>query len=103
MFKHLGIADCKLLLGDARPIVIDIRDSQSFELGHIPNARNINNGNIQNFIAEADQEVPVIVCCYHGNASQSAAAYLCEQGFEDVYSLDGGFEGWRQQYEFCSI
>ncbi|NKQ13210.1 thiosulfate sulfurtransferase, partial [Pseudomonas sp. SST3] len=31
-------------------------------------------------------------------SSQSAAAYLINQGFSDVYSLDGGFELWRQTY-----
>jgi len=34
------------------------------------------------------------VVCYHGISSQSAAAYLAEQGFRDTYSLDGGFEAW---------
>jgi len=32
------------------------------------------------------------VVCYHGNSSQSAAAYLVGQGFAEVYSLDGGIE-----------
>lgn len=39
-----------------------------------------------------------MVVCYHGNSSQSAAAYLVSQGFSDVYSLDGGFELWRSTY-----
>ena len=36
--------------------------------------------------------------CYHGNSSQSAAAYLVGQGFSEVYSVDGGFELWRATY-----
>jgi thiosulfate sulfurtransferase len=40
----------------------------------------------------------VVVVCYHGNSSQSAAAYLASQGFSDVYSLDGGFELWQTTY-----
>ena len=43
-------------------------------------------------------EVITIVTCYHGNSSQSAAAYLVSQGFTDVYSLDGGFELWHARY-----
>jgi thiosulfate sulfurtransferase len=50
------------------------------------------------FITQADLDVPLIVACYHGNSSQSAAAYLAEQGFSDVYSLDGGFELWRATF-----
>jgi len=33
-----------------------------------------------------------------GHISQSAAAYLVNQGFSEVYSLDGGFELWRHTY-----
>ena len=48
--------------------------------------------------AAADLDQPLIVTCYHGHSSQSAAAYLVNQGFSDVYSLDGGFELWRHTY-----
>lgn len=44
--------------------------------------------------AEFDQ--PVLVMCYHGISSQGAAQYLVNQGFEEVYSVDGGFEAWHR-------
>ena len=28
--------------------------------------------------------------------------YLLEQGFDDVYSVDGGFEMWRKNFPFVS-
>ena len=46
----------------------------------------------------ANQQAPLIVCCYHGNSSQGAAAYLASIGFAETYSLDGGFDLWRQTY-----
>ncbi|MCV6069119.1 sulfurtransferase, partial [Escherichia coli] len=33
---------------------------------------------------------------YHGISSQGAAQYLVNQGFEQVYSVDGGFEAWQR-------
>jgi thiosulfate sulfurtransferase len=45
-------------------------------------------------------DTPVIVCCYHGISSQQAAQFLIHQGFEEVYSLDGGFEAWRKDQPF---
>jgi len=36
-----------------------------------------------------------VVVCYHGHSSQPAAQYFAAQGFEDVYSMDGGFEVWK--------
>ena len=79
-------------------VVVDIRDPQAYALNHIKGARHLDNHNIADFIRAADLDAPVIVACYHGNSSQSAAAYLISQGFSDVYSLDGGFELWHTTY-----
>lgn len=78
--------------------LVDIRDAQSFALGHIPGAQRLDNHSLPDFIAQADFDQPLIVSCYHGLSSQSAAAYLAHQGFSQVFSLDGGFEGWRAAY-----
>ncbi|WP_300731996.1 thiosulfate sulfurtransferase GlpE [Pseudomonas sp.] len=79
-------------------VVVDIRDPQAYAALHIKGATHLDNHSIADFIAKADLDKPLIVSCYHGNSSQSAAAYLVSQGFSDVYSLDGGFELWRTTY-----
>lgn len=78
--------------------LVDIRDPQTFASNHITGSQHLDNHSLADFIAKADLDQPVIVVCYHGNSSQSAAAYLVSQGFSDVYSLDGGFELWRNTY-----
>ncbi|MBG6288272.1 MULTISPECIES: thiosulfate sulfurtransferase GlpE [Pseudomonas] len=78
--------------------VVDIRDPQSYAMGHISGSRHIDNYSVADFIREADMDAPLVVVCYHGNSSQSAAAYFVQQGFSEVYSLDGGFELWRSVY-----
>lgn len=79
-------------------VVVDIRDPQSFAMGHISGSLHLDNHSLHDFISKADLDAPLIVSCYHGNSSQSAAAYLAHQGFSEVYSLDGGFDGWRASY-----
>ncbi len=76
----------------------DIRDPDSFAQGHIAGATHLTNTNIQDFIEEQDPDQPLVVYCYHGNSSQPAAQFLYEKGFDEVYSMDGGFEAWRQHY-----
>ncbi len=78
--------------------VVDIRDAQRFSARRIGGAYNLSNDNLQDFMASADMEKPLIVCCYHGISSQSAAGFLVHQGFDEVYSLDGGFEAWQQSF-----
>ncbi|WP_420235265.1 thiosulfate sulfurtransferase GlpE [Pseudomonas sp. ABY48] len=79
-------------------IIVDVRDPATFAALHISGSRHLDNLSIADFIRAADLDAPTVVVCYHGNSSQSAAAYLVSQGFSDVYSLDGGFELWRATY-----
>lgn len=99
-FEHISPQETKERLDKNEIKVVDIRDSQSFELGHIPNAYHLSNDSITQFVNENAFDTPVVVVCYHGISSQQAAQYLLHQGFEEVYSMDGGFEVWRNNYEF---
>ncbi|MFN3579864.1 MAG: thiosulfate sulfurtransferase GlpE [Pseudomonas sp.] len=78
--------------------LVDIRDPQSFALGHIDGAVHLDNNSLPAYLQHADRQQALIVCCYHGNSSQSAAAFLAGEGFAQVFSLDGGYDLWRQQY-----
>ncbi len=93
-FSRISAAEASAIMSQRESLLIDIRDEQSFQLGHAENAIHISNTTISEFVNNSDMELPLIVYCYHGNSSQSAAAYLAEQGFSEVYSMDGGFEGW---------
>ncbi|WP_313338215.1 thiosulfate sulfurtransferase GlpE [Stutzerimonas nitrititolerans] len=96
-FKRIGAEQAQKLRSEGG-VIVDIRDAHSFAEGHIPGSTHLDNHSLPDFIAAADLDQPLIVSCYHGHSSQSAAAYLAHQGFSDVYSLDGGFEGWRTQF-----
>ena len=96
-FKRIA-PDLAQQLRESGAQVVDIRDPQSYAMGHISGARHIDNYSVADFIREADMDAPLVVVCYHGNSSQSAAAYFVQQGFSEVYSLDGGFELWRSVY-----
>ena len=95
-FAHITIAETLERMSNTELCIVDIRDPQSFIAGHIPGSLHLTNESLSQFITESDFSQPVVVCCYHGNSSQQAAQYLIHQGFEEVYSLDGGFELWRQ-------
>lgn len=86
------------VLNDKTHVVVDIRDETSFANGRIIDALHLTNESLANFLREADPDVPVVVCCYHGHSSQQAAQFLVSQDFTQVYSLDGGFTQWQLQY-----
>ncbi|MFT7215944.1 MAG: thiosulfate sulfurtransferase [Paraglaciecola sp.] len=101
-FAHISVQQTQEKLENTDARLVDIRDEQSFATGHITGAVHLTNGTLVNFTQETDFDTPVIVCCYHGHSSQQAAQFLIHQGFEQVYSLDGGFEAWRQSMPFTT-
>ncbi|MGF1758064.1 thiosulfate sulfurtransferase GlpE [Photobacterium sagamiensis] len=103
-FEHISVEQAYTLLRQAgsEAVLVDIRDPQSFALAHPEQAFHLTNDTMVEFMDRVDFEQPVIVMCYHGVSSQGAAQYLINQGYETVYSLDGGFEGWRRQALPCT-
>lgn len=97
-FQHISPAQAFELLETGAVQVVDVRDPQSFAQARIPKAFHLTNDSVAEFVLHGEFELPVVVCCYHGISSQSAAAYLAGQGFDTVYSLDGGFTAWQSQY-----
>lgn len=97
-FERIEIEKAQDLIANRNAQVIDVRDPDSYEAGHIENAEHVNDNNIADFMEQPDFNRPLIVCCYHGNMSQGAADYFNEQGFKETYSLDGGYEGWKEHF-----
>ena len=92
MFKHINIQQLCELRATKTVNIADTRDRQSYDAGHINHAVHLDNASLAQFVTDTPFTQPLVVCCYHGNSSQGAAQYLSEQGFSEVYSLDGGFE-----------
>lgn len=95
MSQRISAKDLKEKMDSQSVKILDIRDANSYFSGHISKASLLDNSNVGDMIASTDKDQVIAVCCYHGNSSQGAAQYLTEQGFTEVYSLDGGFEVWK--------
>ena len=96
---QVQIHEAKKKLDERQCMFVDIRDPGSYRSAHVPGALHLHDGNVQEFIKNTDKQTPVVVYCYHGNSSLGAAAYLIDNGFNNVASMSGGFEAWRQTYE----
>ena len=93
--NEIGVQKVKEMGEKGSATIIDIRDTASFQSGHIPGAIHLSDDTIEQFLSNTDKEKPLIVYCYHGISSQGAAAYFFEKGFKEVSSMTGGFENWR--------
>ncbi len=96
MMKRISIDEAAEIINSETTLVVDIRDANSFDSGHIDGATRIDNDNVQAFLDKADKSKPIIICCYHGNSSQATAELFNQFGFARSYSMDGGMSEWIQ-------
>ena len=93
-YKRIDVSNLKKMLAEQPVIIADIRDDASFGAEHIDGSIQLGNHNLPEFIESYEETDSIVVVCYHGHSSQPVAGFLVEQGFSDVYSLDGGYTDW---------
>jgi rhodanese-related sulfurtransferase len=88
-------ASSALKRGDG--LLVDVRDPDEWQEGHIPGAKNFSRGTIELEIEEAapDLSTPIITHCGGGGRSALAAESLQRMGYKNVKSMAGGFKAWK--------
>lgn len=94
MFQRISTLQAHDVIAMKKPALIDIRDAGAFKQGHIPGAILLADTDFMALRKRIPRDRPILVYCYHGNASQEAAQVFSDFGYAEVYSLDGGFEAW---------
>ena len=75
--------------------LIDVREPNEWNLGHLPGAELIPRGVLESAIeSRVPRERRVVLYCASGNRSALAAESLAQMGYANVQSLAGGFRGW---------
>lgn len=96
--NNLSPAQATLKINREEAVVIDVRESNEWATGHIPNARHIALGQLEKRLHEIEKfkERPVIVCCASGIRSANACKQLQKAGFQQVFNLAGGVTAWGE-------
>jgi len=80
------------------PVVVDVREQDEWDEGHIPNAVHIPRGHLESRIERIapDHDAPVVLTCASGIRSAFAAKTLQELGYQNVSSHAPGYTGWKR-------
>ncbi|QQR81460.1 MAG: molybdopterin-synthase adenylyltransferase MoeB [Deltaproteobacteria bacterium] len=78
-------------------VMVDVREADEWEGGIAPGALTIQRGFLELDIEDSitDKNTPVIAYCAGGTRSAFAAKTLQDMGYKTVYSMSGGFNGWK--------
>src|SRR5260370_19822734 len=97
--KKIDVEQAGKMLKHSGTVVVDVRESEEWRQGHIPQALGIPRGFLELRIEEKvpDHKAPVILQCASGTRSLLAARALREMGYENVYNLNGGFNAWKDK------
>ncbi|WP_338451657.1 rhodanese-like domain-containing protein [Niallia oryzisoli] len=74
--------------------LIDVREPNEFDNGHILGARNIPLSQLKMRLKELRPDKPVYLYCQNGTRSARAAQLLYKKGYKDLSHLQGGFKKW---------
>ena len=97
-FMSLEELKARVEAGEPDLVVLDVRERDAYEEGHIPGARHLPRGQLE---LRVNHDLPdptprILAYCELGRISTLAAATLREMGYRRAVALDGGMTAWSE-------
>ena len=100
-YQQITQEEAKEMMDTQEVVILDVREQDEFDAGHIPNAVLLPVGTINEDTAAAvidDLNAVVLVYCRSGNRSKTASQALADLGYTNVYEF-GGINSWPYEVE----
>src|ERR671922_1136982 len=96
--EEVDAARARELIVSDSPAIVDVRERNEWDEGHIPGAVHVPRGHLESRIESAvpDRSRPLVLYCASGSRSAFATKTLEELGYENIASLAGGFTDWKR-------
>ena len=99
--ESLTQEEAKEMMDTQEVIILDVREQDEYDSGHIPGAVLLPVGTIdEDTAAEVipEKDSTVLVYCRSGNRSKTASSALAELGYTNIYEF-GGINTWPYETE----
>ena len=100
-YQQITQEEAKNMMDTQEAIVLDVREQDEFDAGHIPGAVLLPVGTITKDTATAvipELDSVVLVYCRSGNRSKKASQALVDLGYTGIYEF-GGINTWPYEVE----
>ncbi|MBW2122972.1 MAG: FAD-dependent oxidoreductase [Deltaproteobacteria bacterium] len=91
-FKQVQITRIRELV-EAGAFIVDVREEEEWNAGHIAGARHIPLSELRERVREIPRDEPVYLHCRSGQRSYNACLVLQHLGYDKVYNVSGGYIG----------
>ena len=89
--------DAAKKLQNKEVVIVDVREKDEWDEGHIPGASHMSRGTIEFDIEEKVPDPNAMIICHCGGGGRSALAAenLQKMGYKNVRSMAGGLRAWK--------
>jgi rhodanese-related sulfurtransferase len=93
----IEVGPAQELIEEEKHFVVDVREIDEYDSGHIPSAVNmpLQEMNAYQAMLPEDRDTPVLVVCQTGVRSLSGALFVASLGYRNVRSINGGTTAWQ--------
>ena len=81
------------------PFLLDVREANEWEIGHLPGAVRISVNELPDHLNELDTAREMVVYCRSGVRSAKAVGILKQAGFRKVKNMSGGILRWSDDVD----
>ena len=95
-YQQISQKEAKEMMETQEVIILDVREQDEYDSGHIPDAVLLPVGTIDEDAAATvipEKDATVLVYCRSGNRSKTASSALAELGYTNIYEF-GGIKNW---------
>ncbi len=88
--------DVQAMVAEKRDVILlDVRESNEWNLGHLPGAVHLPRGTIESKVEQLlPRDCEIVIYCAGGSRSALAADTMCQMGYSNVSSMSGGWREW---------
>ncbi|MEQ1557609.1 MAG: rhodanese-like domain-containing protein [Methyloglobulus sp.] len=88
-------------MNNENTVVIDVREQDEFNKGHIDTAINMPLSKLKDHTAKLDdyKNNQVLLVCQDGTRSSTAGKIITKAGLNQVFVITGGMTAWQEDYK----
>ena len=94
-YIDIPVSEAKIKVDSGEYFILDVRTREEYDAGHIAGSVLIPNEVLLNRLDEVPRDKPILVYCRSGRRGAISSQDLIDNGFSEVYNMEGGIAAWQ--------